>query len=367
MTSLPTTLEGINHRIDRLDVTDYARTRNYLNGSVSRLSPYLSRGVVSLPYVMHRVLQRSTVQDAQKFIYELCWREYFQRVWFQHGDNIFSDFNQPQQPVLHKAMVCSVTKAVTGIEAIDREIKSLYATGYMHNHVRMYTASIVTHIASAHWKLPSQWMYYHLLDGDLASNSLSWQWVAGTFSSKKYYCNQENINTYCGTDQRGTFLDKPYEAITKMDCPQEVAEIFTPELHTPLPEQQELTLNYNRPLLLYTSYNLDPQWRKSDDVNRVLMLEPSHFQKHPVSEKVLSFILALAKEIHGLQVFCGEIDELPEINRFPEIISKEHPAFRHYPGKKDEYEWMFKLVKQPKGFTGFWKDCEKQLTSLTPS
>ena len=366
MKNFPTSLQAINERIDQLDVVEYAQTRNYLNGNVSVLSPYISRGVICLPYVLNRILSRTSKEDAKKFIYELCWREYFQRVWHAMGDQIFTDLRQPQQDVIHRKMIASVAQADTGIAALDQGIRSLYEIGYMHNHVRMYTAAIVTNIGRAHWSLPSAWMYYHLLDGDIASNSLSWQWVAGTFSTKKYFCNQENINRYCGTNQNNTFLDKPYEALIEMDCPEELTEMCQPGFQTVLPVQQELKLDYSLPLLLYTSYTLDPLWRQDDDVNRVLVLEPSHFSKHPVSEKVMNFILALAKEISGLQVFCGEIDELPDINIFPEVISKEHPAFRHFPGKKDGYEWMFPTVKQPTGFTSFWKACEKNLMTLKP-
>ena len=101
MSVFPTSLEAINERIDTLNLTDYAQTRNYLNGSVSRLSPYISRGVITLPYVLNRILSRATVDEARTFIYELCWREYFQRIWHAYGDKIFTDFKQNQHPVKH--------------------------------------------------------------------------------------------------------------------------------------------------------------------------------------------------------------------------------------------------------------------------
>lgn len=69
----------------------------------------------------------------------------------------------------------------------------------MHNHLRMYIAGTITNVSHAHWRVPSLWLYSHLLDGDITSNTCSWQWNAGTFSSKKYLANQENINTYTGT------------------------------------------------------------------------------------------------------------------------------------------------------------------------
>lgn len=362
MSAFPVTLEEINQRIDQLDVTAYARTRNYRNGSVSRISPYLSRGVINLPYVKNRILQRASVTDAQKFIYELCWREYFQRIWFEHGNKIFSDFIHTQQPVRHRQMIKAVADASTGIEAIDRGIHELYNIGYMHNHLRMYVASIVTNVGQAQWYAPSKWMYYHLLDGDLASNSLSWQWVAGTFSSKKYFCNQENIDTYCDTDQRHTFLDRSYEDVMRMNIPEVLQSVVTHDLTTILPQVNSPDLDYNLPLLLYNSYNLDPLWRNEEPANRLLILEPSHFNQFPVSDKVMNFILSLAKGINGLQIYIGEVKDIPGLTAFPEIISKEHPAFRHLPGTKDEPQWMFPEMKRIKGsFTGFWKSCEKYL------
>ena len=76
----------------------------------------------------------------------------------------------------------AVVEANTTIDAIDEAINELYQNGYMHNHMRMYLASLCCNIAKCHWKHPAKWMYFYLLDGDLASNTLSWQWVAGSNS-----------------------------------------------------------------------------------------------------------------------------------------------------------------------------------------
>ena len=86
-----------------------------------------------------------------------------------------------------------IKHAETGISAIDKIISSLYKTGYIHNHARLWLASFMVHIYKISWKSGASWMYSHLLDGDLASNFLSWQWVAGTFSSKPYLFNSANM------------------------------------------------------------------------------------------------------------------------------------------------------------------------------
>ncbi len=81
----------------------------------------------------------------------------------------------------------------------------------------MYLASIVCNIAGAYWELPSEWMFYYLKDADPASNVCSWQWVAGSFSNKKYFANQENINRYLHASEQGTYLDNTYEFLMDND------------------------------------------------------------------------------------------------------------------------------------------------------
>ena len=217
----PTTYAEILQRIRQVQPIKYGKTRNFLNGAVTYLSPYISRGVIStkqvFEYVQHEMPY--SLSSMEKFIQELAWRDYWQQVWKAKGDLINEDLKNTQEPVLNTGISTAVVSANTGIEAIDKGIQKLYNSGYMHNHLRMYTAAICCNMAYSHWKAPARWMYYHLLDGDWASNALSWQWVAGANSNKKYYANQGNINRYCFTDQQGTFLDVEYSAIFQSTCP----------------------------------------------------------------------------------------------------------------------------------------------------
>jgi deoxyribodipyrimidine photo-lyase len=193
----PTTYDLVVERINAINPIKYAKTRNFITGDVTYLSPYLSRGVISVQQVKEAVLQKGyKPYEIEKFLQELAWREYYQRVWQVKKELIFTDLKQAQPDFIHHQIPTAVVDASTGIESIDAHIHTFYKTGYLHNHIRMYLASMVCNNAKAHWLAPATWMYYHLLDGDLASNSCSWQWVAGSFSSKKYYCNQENINKY---------------------------------------------------------------------------------------------------------------------------------------------------------------------------
>jgi deoxyribodipyrimidine photo-lyase len=93
----------------------------------------------------------------------------------------------------------------------------LYATGTLHNHARMGLASYVAHVRKVHWRAGADWMYGHLLDGDLASNHLSWQWVAGTGSRKPYLFNADNVARYAPADWHspGSEIDASYEALDR--------------------------------------------------------------------------------------------------------------------------------------------------------
>ena len=365
----PTDYRQIIERINLINPVQYSKTRNFINGAVTYLSPYISRGVISVKQIMDAVLQKGyKPNQIEKFLQELAWREYYQRVWQHVGNNIWKDIKQPQQDVLHHQMITAVDEAATGIEAIDKSIENLYNSGYMHNHVRMYTASLVCNMAKAHWLQPSQWMYYHLLDGDIASNNCSWQWVAAAFASKKYYFNQENINKYAFSKQQNSFLDKSYEEILAMPVPEILMSTNNLLLQTLLPVTQTPILDTSKPTLIYNSYNLDILWRKHEDVNRVLLLEPSHFKKYPVSKKVLQFIIDLSKNIDGIILCTGEISDISGLYKndsLPDkecIISKEHPAFTYYPGIKDSRDWMFADVTgYYNSFFSFWKKCEKYL------
>lgn len=370
-TIFSTQYQEILQGIHAVDPVKYAASRNFINGAVTRLSPYISRGVIAGKQVLQAVLQKGyRYHQIIKLIQELAWREYFQRVWQHMGDGIWKDIKHPQQPVLHHQMIKSINKAATGVEAIDEHIDLLYQTGYMHNHLRMYIASLVCNIAKAHWLQSSKWMYYHLLDGDIASNTCSWQWVAGSFASKKYYCNQEIINRYTGTDQTNSFIDKPYEEIMMMDVPGILSAAIELQLETALSSTPLPVLDTRKPTFIYNSYNLDPLWRSEEDANRILLLEPSHFKKYPVSEKLMAFIIGLAGNIPGIQVFVGEINDIVKLYENDRIgnqmiVSKKHPAFLHYPGTKDEYEWIFSQVTgYYPSFSAYWKKCEKDLASL---
>ncbi len=358
-----TKIDEIQQQIESIDPVKYSGTRNFLDGDVTRLSPYISRGVISPKLILDSLIARNfSFQDCERFLMELAWREYFQNTWNAAKDEIDDDLKQPQENVENHELPTAMLNAATGIEAVDRGVNDLYENGYIHNHLRMYISSIVCNVGKSHWKIPAKWMYFHLFDADWASNGLSWQWTAAAFSKKKYYANQENINKYCGTNQTQTFLDVPYETFPEMEIPEVLRETETPKLETILPAKTAIEIDKSLPIAVYNFYNLDPFWKSDEKVNRILLLEPTHFEKYPISAKTLEFVFKLAENIENIQIYTGEFAELQSEFNECEIHFKQHPTAAHYAGTEAERDWMFpNLRNYYPSFFNYWKKCEKIL------
>ncbi len=357
-----TSYEKILEQIAAIDPPAYGKTRNHGDGAVTKLSPYISRGVISTKQVYEAILARGfQFGEMVKLIQELAWRDYWQQVWIAKGDEINSDLRHEQPKVKNHEIAINLLNATTGIEAVDDGIKALYETGYMHNHMRMYVASIACNIGKSHWHIPAKWMYYHLLDADWASNALSWQWVAGANSNKKYYANQENINTFFKTNQTGTFLDVAYDQFDEMQIPVALKETVTPTLKTILPDTPKPTIDVNLPTLVYTVYNLDPLWKKEIPANRILLLEPDHFLSYPMCNATMDFILKLSKNIGDIQIWVGSFSDLKAKCNSSTLFYKEHPLSRHFIGVEEPRDWMFDVTGYFRSFFAFWKKCQKKI------
>jgi deoxyribodipyrimidine photo-lyase len=213
-------------RLDAVVPTDYARNRNALDGDVTGLSPYFTHGLLSLPEAARAIYARHPLSFDDKLVFEFGWREFFHHVWGhqKNPDAILQDMHgqAPWQGRYASILPADIRKGCTGVPVIDNAVRMLYATGYLHNHARMWLASYVVHVRKVHWRAGADWLYGHLLDGDLPSNHLSWQWVAGTFSSKPYLFNAENVLKYAPLSARqawdcsDTVLHQSYEALDVM-------------------------------------------------------------------------------------------------------------------------------------------------------
>ncbi|MBL0726634.1 FAD-binding domain-containing protein [Piscinibacter sp. HJYY11] len=214
------TLAAAHQRIAAVRPEVYARTRNALDGAVSGLSPYITHGFVSLSDVLSGVSARHSLQVQHRFVYELGWRAYFRHQWQHHGEGIFRSLHEGplHDGAYAMALPADIREGRTGVQAIDQAVRTLYRTGLLHNHARMWLASYVVHLRKVHWRAGADWLYGHLLDGDLASNHLSWQWVAGTASHKPYLFNADNVARHAPSEwhSAGSVVDTSYEVLDRI-------------------------------------------------------------------------------------------------------------------------------------------------------
>ena len=350
--------EKLVKKIKNFDVKKYSYSRNYIDGEVSRLSPYISRGFISTSQVFEILkINFSSIKEIEKFVQELAWRDYFQLIWNEKNVEV----NLKENISINETGIPSpILNAQTSIKAIDNEILNLYKNGYMHNHFRMYIASLICNFSNCHFLTPSKWMYYYLLDGDVGSNALNWQWVSGASRNKKYYFNQENLNKYSRVLQQNTFIDVDYILLEEINPPESFTELIDFNLSCNLPNSDDFDLDNSKPLCIYNYYNTDPYWKKNLDCNRILLLEPSIFKKYPVCDKAIDFLLKLSHEILGIKIFTGEFSDLTK-NFQNTIYYKQHPLNSNYRGVEDSRDWLTSIEGYYPSFFSFWNKAKKEL------
>jgi deoxyribodipyrimidine photo-lyase len=183
--------------LERIDPVRYGRTRSSLEGAVTRLSPYLRHGVLTLAQVRDAALERADARKAYKLLDELSWRDYFQRIYAAIGNDIWLDF-EPYKTGYEasnyaQTLPDDLRNGRTGAVCIDSFVRDLETTGYLHNHVRLWLSAYVVHWRRVSWQTGARWFLEHLLDGDPASNALGWQWVASTWRRFPYIWNRGNL------------------------------------------------------------------------------------------------------------------------------------------------------------------------------
>ncbi|MEM8698404.1 MAG: FAD-binding domain-containing protein, partial [Pseudomonadota bacterium] len=187
----------------------YAGQRNYDYGparrsNVSALSPWIRHRLITEEEVLRATLSKFAPSTAEKFIQEVFWRTYF-KGWLEHRPSVWTAYCEGRDRALEvlekdRAMAMDYRAAIageTGIDGFDQWARELVETGYLHNHARMWFASIWIFTLRLPWELGADFFLRHLLDGDPASNTLSWRWVAGLHTKgKTYQARVSNISKY---------------------------------------------------------------------------------------------------------------------------------------------------------------------------
>jgi deoxyribodipyrimidine photo-lyase len=313
-------------RLAAIDPAAYGRSRNFLDGAVTGLSPWIRHGVLSLAEVRDHALMRvEQPEDAEKLVSELGWRDYWRRVHARLGDAIGRDLEppaaMPRRPALDR-MPEDVLSASTGMPCIDAFVRQLHETGWLHNHARMWLASWLVHVRGVRWQAGAEWFLEHLLDGDPASNHLSWQWVAGTFSAKPYLFNRENLERYtAGVHCRGCPLlgrcdvEGSYEELTARLFHATPSVEGRPSLKIPAAPAWQVPspAPSGGPTLVWLTLDAasesGPAAAAFPGSPKIFVLDPAWLEAEKPTLKRLVFLFECLAEIPNLSVVLGDPGE----------------------------------------------------------
>ena len=182
----------------------YSSMRNFDLGSmeknfVSGLSPAITRRIISEDYIVHKILKSFSFNSVEKYIQEICWRTYW-KGYLEYRSQIWKDYLNDLEKFEFEKESSDYTKAISGettIVCYNDWCHELMQNNYLHNHTRMWFASIWIYTLNLPWQLGAEFFMNHLLDADPASNTLSWRWVAGLHTKNKhYFASAENIKKF---------------------------------------------------------------------------------------------------------------------------------------------------------------------------
>ncbi|MDC6464256.1 FAD-binding domain-containing protein [Candidatus Pelagibacter ubique] len=215
------------------NLSDYSKLRNFDFGpsnrsNVSCLSPYITHGIINELEVINKSLKKFSFAKNEKFIQEVLWRVYW-KGWLELRPDVWSDYlielDKIKKEFKNNQSYLDSTEGKTNVDCFNQWVIDLKESNYLHNHTRMWFASIWIFTLELPWQLGAEFFMQHLYDGDAASNTLGWRWVAGIQTQGKHYLASEwNINKFTNNKFKNIKLsenakpisnDKIYSVINK--------------------------------------------------------------------------------------------------------------------------------------------------------
>ena len=197
-------IDKLNNFVEN-NLTDYSKLRNFDFGpsnrsNISCLSPYKAHGVINELEVIDKSLKKFSFSKNEKFIQEILWRTYW-KGWLELRPNVWSDYlielDNVRNQFKNNQNYLDAIDGETDIDCFNQWVVELKENNYLHNHTRMWFASIWIFTLELPWQLGAEFFMQHLYDGDAASNTLGWRWVAGVQTQGKHYLASEwNINKF---------------------------------------------------------------------------------------------------------------------------------------------------------------------------
>ena len=320
-------VDKLNNFVEN-NLSDYSKLRNFDFGpsnrtNISCLSPYITHGVINELELIDKLLKKFTFAKNEKFIQEVLWRVYW-KGWLELRPNVWSDYlielDKIKSQFKNNQNYLDAIEGKTDIECFNQWIIELKENNYLHNHTRMWFASIWIFTLELPWQLGAEFFIQHLYDGDPASNTLGWRWVAGIQTQGKHYLATEwNINKFTNNrfkniklneNAQPIFNDKTY-SINKKDF-----------LNSEILEDKTLLIFENNMTFEFSDF-------KEHRFKKILLVSNNTNRTIKLSEKVLKFKANLLEDqkirLEEKSINC-EITNINDLKSITEEVYALYPT-----------------------------------------
>ena len=318
------------------NISDYTAKRNFDFGpqnrkNISCLSPYITHRLISEYEVAKKILSKYPYQKVEKFIQEIFWRVYW-KGWLELRPKVWTDFVEDTKKIENTKEYEKAINGETNIDCFNDWVKELKENNYLHNHTRMWFASIWIFTLKLPWQKGAEFLLRELYDGDAASNTLSWRWVAGIQTKGKNYIAQNwNINK---------FTNNKYKDLKLNENPQPIIDQRDYKV-SPLSISNNETASDK---LVFFENELDFQFFNIDNHKKVYCILLANDERQvKLGSKVLDYKKNLIKnqiQNSGLKI------EFIEGNKFIELSSNDKDFDIVYPSIGENMSFLKRVIKK---------------------
>ena len=334
-TSRKEALEVLENYVEK-EITNYNSKRNFDFGPLNRenvscLSPYITHRLITEYEVTKKVLSKHPHQKVEKYIQEIFWRVYW-KGWLELRPKVWSDFIEDLKTIEENENYQKAINAQTDIQCFNDWVRELKENNYLHNHTRMWFASIWIFTLKLPWQKGAEFFMKHLLDGDAASNTLSWRWVAGLQTKGKHYVAQAwNISKFTNNKYQKVELNENALPLTD-----------TREYKLKAPEISKEDIGSDTLLFFENDLSIESLTLKKYQ-NIFCILISNDKRKIKLDEKVMNF----KKKIIDDQTKRFPDTKVLEETQFEELAEKTKKFDIVYPSIGENLSFL-KLIKKKK-------------------
>ena len=334
-TSRKEALEVLENYVEK-EITNYNSKRNFDFGPLNRenvscLSPYITHRLITEYEVTKKVLSKHPHQKVEKYIQEIFWRVYW-KGWLELRPKVWSDFIEDLKTIEENENYQKAINAQTDIKCFNDWVQELKENNYLHNHTRMWFASIWIFTLNLPWQKGAEFFMKHLLDGDAASNTLSWRWVAGLQTKGKHYVAQAwNISKFTNNKYQKVELNENALPLTD-----------TREYKLKAPEISKEDIGSDTLLFFENDLNIESlKLKKYQNIFCIFLSNEK--RKIKLDEKVINF----KKKIIDDQTKRFPDTKVLEETQFEELAEKTKKFDIVYPSIGENLSFL-KLIKKKK-------------------